>query len=190
MRFGMPLWAAAAAVVLAPVAHADALDDQFINSLASQGIWGDRGQLINDGQATCDNYGTPGMNGLLFQIMGLGLDNVQASRVMIVGLRAYCPEKAAAGTMAAMLGPGSAAAPADPNPTEEQLVQLSIQSAPATCKTLSYVSDADGVRGAIDGVMGKTGLPEPAAERVVARSVADSCPQYKPLVKQVASSSP
>jgi Protein of unknown function (DUF732) len=190
MRFGMPLWAAAAAVVLAPVAHADALDDQFVNSLAAQGIWGDRQQLINDGQATCDNYGTPGMNGVLFQIMGLGLTNVQASRVMIVGLRAYCPEKAAAGTMAAMLGPGSAAAPADPNPTEDQLAQLSRQSAPATCKTLSYVSDADGVRGAIDGVMGKTGLSQPEAERVVARSIADSCPQYQPLVKQAAPTAP
>jgi Protein of unknown function (DUF732) len=190
MRFGLPLWAAVAAVVLAPVARADALDDQFINTLTSQGIWGDREQLIADGHATCDNYGTPGMNGLLFQIMGLGLDNVQAGRVMIVGLRAYCPEKAASGTMAAMLGPGSAGPPADPNPTDEQVAQLSLQTAPATCKTLSYVSDADGVRGAIDGVMQKTGLPQPAAAQVVARSVADSCPQYKPLVKQAESTAP
>ena len=60
----------------------------------------------------------------------------------------------------------------------------------ATCKTLSYVSDADGVRGAIDGVMQKTGLPQPAAAQVVARSVAGSCPQYKPLVKQAESPTP
>jgi hypothetical protein len=166
-----------------PVARADGADDQFINTLASKGIAGDRGQLIGDGYATCDNYGTPGMDGLMFQIIGQGFSYVQASHVMVIGLRAYCPEKAAAGAMAALLGPGLAAA--DPNAAEEQLVQLSTQSGPATCKTLSYVADADGVRGAIDGVMDKTGLPQSAAARVVALSVKGSCPQYMPLVKQV-----
>ena len=166
-----------------PVARADGADDQFINTLASKGIAGDRGQLIGDGYATCDNYGTPGMDGLMFQIIGQGFSYVQASHVMVIGLRAYCPEKAAAGAMVALLGPGLAAA--DPNAAEEQLVQLSTQSGPATCKTLSYVTDADGVRGAIDGVMDKTGLPQSAAARVVALSVKGSCPQYMPLVKQV-----
>jgi hypothetical protein len=40
------------------VAHADAPDDQFINSLGTQGITGDRGQLIGDGHAMCDAYGS------------------------------------------------------------------------------------------------------------------------------------
>jgi len=181
----MLVWATATAVVLAPVARADAVDDQFVNTLASQGITGDRDQLIGDGHATCDNYGTPGMNGLMFQIMGQGFSYAQGVQVMLVGLRAYCHEKAAAGTMAANLGPALAGASVDPNPTDEQLAQLSIRAAPATCKTLSYVQDADGVRGVIDTVMDKTGLPQPAAERVVALSVEDSCPQYVPLVNQV-----
>ena len=177
--------AAVALAAAAPVARAD-VDDQFINTLAAQGITGDRGQLIGDGQATCDNYDTPGMNGVMLQIVVQGFSDLQATRVMLVGLRAFCPEKAAAGTMAAMLGNGLTVASADPNATEEEEVaRLSIRSAPATCKTLSYVPDADGVRGTIDGLMDKTGLPQSAAARVVAHSVTDSCPQYTPLVKQV-----
>jgi Protein of unknown function (DUF732) len=84
----------ALAVALAPVANATPADDQFLAALAAQNIPGDRGQLIADGYTACDAYGTPGMVGLMYQIMGLGMSNGQAASVIAVGMRAYCPEKA------------------------------------------------------------------------------------------------
>jgi hypothetical protein len=48
------LLAAVVITTTVPVARADAPDDQFINSLAAQGITGDRGQLIADGHAAFD----------------------------------------------------------------------------------------------------------------------------------------
>jgi hypothetical protein len=83
----------ALAVALAPVANATPADDQFLSALSAQGITGDRGQLIADGHAACDAYGTPGMVGLAYQIMGLGMSNGQAASVIAAGMRAYCPEK-------------------------------------------------------------------------------------------------
>ena len=82
------------AVALAPVANATPADEQFPAALAAQNIPGDRGQLIADGHAACDAYGTPGMVGLMYQIMGLGMSNGQAASVIAAGMRAYCPEKA------------------------------------------------------------------------------------------------
>jgi hypothetical protein len=84
----------ALAVALAPVANATPADDQFLSALSAQVIPGDRGQLIADGHAACDAYGTPGMVGLMYQIMGLGMSNGQAASVIADGMRAYCPEKA------------------------------------------------------------------------------------------------
>jgi hypothetical protein len=78
-----------------PVAHADAPDDQFINSLGTQGITGDRGRLIGDGHAMCDAYASARTIGLMLQIEGQGFDKTQASNVMLPGLRAYCPERSA-----------------------------------------------------------------------------------------------
>jgi hypothetical protein len=185
MRFGMLLSAASAAVVLAPVARADIVDDQFVSTLTSQGITGDRGQLIGDGQATCDQYGSPGMNGLLLQIMNQGFTDVQATHVITVGLRAYCPEKAAAGVMTGLLGSGLVQLSLNPNPPDNQIAQLATQSAFAVCKTVTYVPDANGVKGAIDGLTANVGISQPAAARVVALSVQASCPQYMPQVNQV-----
>lgn len=83
-----------AAVVFASNAQADTPDDQFINQLSSQGITGDRGTLIGEGHAACDNYGTLGMNGVMMQIMGQGLSSGQASTVILSGMHTYCPGKA------------------------------------------------------------------------------------------------
>ncbi len=74
--------------------RADTADDQLISTLANQGITGDRGQLISDGHAACDVYGSARTIGLMLQIEGQGFDKIQASNVMLAGLRAYCPEKA------------------------------------------------------------------------------------------------
>jgi hypothetical protein len=54
---------------------------------------GDRGQLIAQGQAACDNYATPAfagqMTALVAQVMSAG----QAQGLLIAGIRAYCPQK-------------------------------------------------------------------------------------------------
>ena len=81
------------AVGLAPVAHADSQDDKYLAALAGQGITGEPAQLIADGHAACDNYGGPGLVGQMFGLEGRGLSNVQASNLMVTGIRAYCPEK-------------------------------------------------------------------------------------------------
>jgi hypothetical protein len=86
--------AASLLMLSVPLARADAGDDQFISSLAVHGITGDRGQLIRDGHAMCDAYGSDRVIGLILQIEGQGFDKIQASNVMLAGLRAYCPEKA------------------------------------------------------------------------------------------------
>jgi hypothetical protein len=90
--------ATVSAVVLAvglmpAVAHADSQDDKYLAALASQGITGDPGQLIADGHQACDAYGGPGVIGLMSGLMAGGLSNVQASNVMLTGIKAYCPEK-------------------------------------------------------------------------------------------------
>jgi Protein of unknown function (DUF732) len=76
----------------APVAQADTLDDQFMGAVAASGITGDRDMLIGDGHDACSNYGTPGLVGLVFRIMSQGYSNVQASDIVMAGVRAYCPQ--------------------------------------------------------------------------------------------------
>ncbi len=92
------LWLAAAIfsalLLVAPIARADDADDQFINALATQGITGDREQLIADGHAACEAYGTARMIVVMMEITGQGFDKTQAFDVIHAGLRAYCPEKA------------------------------------------------------------------------------------------------
>jgi hypothetical protein len=50
------VWAiiATLSITLAPVAHADSADDQFLGMLASQGISGDPSVLIGAAHETCD----------------------------------------------------------------------------------------------------------------------------------------
>ncbi|MFL6083655.1 MAG: DUF732 domain-containing protein [Mycobacterium sp.] len=56
-------------------------------------------QLIADGHAACDNYGTPGLVGQMLGLEGRGLTNVQASNLLVTGVRAYCPEKSPLGPL-------------------------------------------------------------------------------------------
>jgi hypothetical protein len=87
--------AALLAIGLVPtaVAHADTQDDKYLAALAAQGITGDPGQLIADGHAACDNYGNPGLVAQMSGLEARGMSNIQASNVLIDGVRAYCPEK-------------------------------------------------------------------------------------------------
>lgn len=80
----------AAALWLAAPASADSADDQYISSLAAQGVSADRDTLIADGHAACDAYGTPGVSGVMFSIMGQGLSNTQAAAVIQTAWHTYC----------------------------------------------------------------------------------------------------
>jgi hypothetical protein len=80
-------------LVGAPVAHADSQDDRYLAALAGQGITGDPAQLIADGHAACDNYGSPCVVAQMLGLEARGLSNIQASDVFMDGVRAYCPEK-------------------------------------------------------------------------------------------------
>jgi hypothetical protein len=86
-------------LVGAPVAHADSQDDRYLAALAGQGITGPPDQLIADGHAACDNYGAPGLVGQMLGLEGRGLTNVQASNLLVTGVRAYCPEKSPLGPL-------------------------------------------------------------------------------------------
>jgi hypothetical protein len=86
-------------LVAAPVAHADSQDDRYSAALAGQGITGQPDQLIADGHAACDNYGTPGLAGQMTALEGRGLTNLQASNLRVTGMRAYCAEKSPLGPL-------------------------------------------------------------------------------------------
>jgi hypothetical protein len=82
------------AVLLAPQAHATTQDDQFLRSVAAQGIQGLPDQLIAAGHAACDNWGQT--MALYSQRLGLqgqfGLSVDQAAGLMWAGVHAYCPD--------------------------------------------------------------------------------------------------
>jgi hypothetical protein len=77
------------------VANADTPDDKFISLVQAQGITGDRGQLIADGHAACDGYGSLAFVGQVSALMGRGMSNTQATGLQLAGLKTYCPEKIA-----------------------------------------------------------------------------------------------
>lgn len=81
------------------VAHADSADDRYLAALAAQGISGDAAQLIADGHAACDNYGGAGLVAQMSDLMGRGMSNVQASNLLVDGVRAYCSEKSPLGPL-------------------------------------------------------------------------------------------
>src|SRR5687768_14203701 len=88
----------AASVLLGSgIAQADSADEQYLAALSAQGITGDPGQLIAEGRAACNNYGGPALVGQMTALMGRGMTSVQASNLVLVGMRAYCPEKIPAG---------------------------------------------------------------------------------------------
>jgi hypothetical protein len=90
---------------------------------------------------------------------------------------------ASGGIMEAMYGPGLARASGDPS--DDQIVELSIRYAESTCDAVARLPEEQGVNGAIANVMNRNALPRSDAEQVVGLSVKNSCPQYLPLVQQV-----
>ena len=105
MTFAAPhgLRGIAAAVLIAfavmplSIAHADGADDQFLAALAAQGITGDNAALIAQGRAACDNYGSAAIVGQSLAMLGMGLNNMQASQVITDGWHIYCPGKSGVG---------------------------------------------------------------------------------------------
>lgn len=99
MKLSVPVSCVLATIALAfgAVAHADTTDDQYLAELSRLGITGEPGQLIAEGRAACNNYGSPALVGQIAGLMGRGMSNVQASNLILVGMRAYCPEKVPAG---------------------------------------------------------------------------------------------
>lgn len=84
----------------AAVAHADALDDQFIASLAAQGINGQADQLIAFGRNSCDTVGGFANVGPFYGLMASqGLAAPQVATVQVLAVKTYCPDKSA------MMGP-------------------------------------------------------------------------------------
>jgi len=84
----------AVAVSCAPLAHATAEDDKFLQEVAAAGIEGPPDQLIADGHAACDNYGNSG--GEIAQLASLsaqGLSQRQINTLILAGFKAYCPDK-------------------------------------------------------------------------------------------------
>jgi uncharacterized protein YidB (DUF937 family) len=76
------------------VAHADTQDDQFLQTVRSQGINADPAALIGFAHQMCDVAGGPGGLGPLSSLMATqGLSAQQASNVAFDATRIYCPDK-------------------------------------------------------------------------------------------------
>jgi hypothetical protein len=89
--------ALAIVVASAPMARADAADDQFVSALAAQGITGDRGTVIAAGHSACDGVATA----TTVQGKGAQLDDVinalhvgpyEAWFVIRTAKSIYCPQ--------------------------------------------------------------------------------------------------
>jgi Protein of unknown function (DUF732) len=97
--------AAALAVVLAPVTHADNGDD-YIAALASQGVTGDRGALIGAADDLCTAAATQNAGGIWLgmspniaaamrvqaELNAQGLSNDQVGTVIRTARNVYCPQ--------------------------------------------------------------------------------------------------
>ena len=92
-------WSVSCCLVGAPVAHADSQDDRYLAALAGQGITGQPDQLIADGHAACDNYGTPGLAGQMTALEGRGLTNLQASNLWRLGCARTAQRKSPLGPL-------------------------------------------------------------------------------------------
>jgi Protein of unknown function (DUF732) len=80
---------------------ADAADDQFVNSLAAQGITGDRGTIIAAGHTVCDDVArvastAPGLGSKTAQLVdvinGLRVAPYQTAFVISTAKSIYCPQ--------------------------------------------------------------------------------------------------
>ncbi len=111
MMIKATVWASMAtlSITLAPVAHGDRADDQFLGMLSSQGITGDPSALIGAAHETCDARAAqaqmpafyiglaPPAYSLMFmkigaKLSGQGLTMGQASTLEGDAIKVYCPQ--------------------------------------------------------------------------------------------------
>ncbi len=100
--------AVGAVLALVPVigvAHADNTDDQFVATLSSQGIPGDRGALIAIAHQFCDAQNLPRIGiglpspytmqiaNLRNQLVSQGLTQPQMDQLAHDAIAAYCPDR-------------------------------------------------------------------------------------------------
>ena len=83
----------AAALATTAVAHAESQDDQFLALVSAQGIPGAPEQLIAAGRTACDNYGSYTLLRQMYALREGGISEDQASKVILDGIKVYCPEK-------------------------------------------------------------------------------------------------
>jgi hypothetical protein len=83
------------ALSLAPAAHADSQDDQFLSAVAALGINGAPDQLIAAAHAVCDMWGSgqPAYLGVLGQAVAAGVPYGQTHQFYVAAGRAYCPDR-------------------------------------------------------------------------------------------------
>jgi hypothetical protein len=92
-----------AMALLAPIARADSMDDQFLGMTTAQGIPGTPETLIADAHETCDAYGQgkfgigispyqAAMIRLNGDLSSQGLSPAQMSQLMRDAITVYCPE--------------------------------------------------------------------------------------------------
>ncbi len=91
----------AIALATAGLAHADATDDDYVNTLATQGITGDPAQLIAAGHMVCSSASGKGTNlpGNLAMMLPMGyvmsslrLSAKSAQVVVNTAINSYCPQ--------------------------------------------------------------------------------------------------
>ena len=85
-----------AALLLAPLAHADSHDDQYLSAIAALGITAPPDQLIAAGHSICDAMAGGGgpfnWVNIAHQLEGIGVPSGQVGLVNVAAGRAYCPD--------------------------------------------------------------------------------------------------
>lgn len=77
-------------------------------------------------------------------------------------------------------------APADADPTRQQIINYAASAAPAICATLNDYPTLTGVVGVLRGVMQDTGFSVSDTGAVVVLAVENQCPQFIPLLQRFA----
>jgi Protein of unknown function (DUF732) len=97
MKIQATVAALALSVVIAPLAHADSQDDQYLSALAGMNInTANAPQLISAGHAWCDaigNFNPGAIIGFQGQFLGAGVPYGETAQAEIAAGRAYCPDK-------------------------------------------------------------------------------------------------
>lgn len=94
MAFAMMAATVTALGAAVAVAHADTQDDQFLQTVRSQGVNADAATLIGFAHQMCEVAGGPAALGPLSSLMATqGLSAQQASNVAFDATRIYCAEK-------------------------------------------------------------------------------------------------